>query len=62
MNAAAGAAAAEVPIEDWMHAAFLAPIVNEPWELAAPPIVLGLHTDWQPEKNLPSAATPGCLS
>ena len=33
MNAAVGAAAADVPVTDWMYAALPTQIVNEPWEL-----------------------------
>ena len=33
MNAAAGVAAAALPVEDWMRAAFPPQIANEPWEL-----------------------------
>eukprot|EP01046_Picozoa_sp_COSAG06_P089202 COSAG06_NODE_35590_length_458_cov_0.849582_1_plen_76_part_10 len=33
MNAAVGAAAADVQVTDWMYAALPTQIVNEPWEL-----------------------------
>ena len=33
MNAAVGAAAADVQVTDWMYAALPPQIVNEPWEL-----------------------------
>ena len=67
MNAAVGAAAADVPIEDWMHAALPPQIVNETWELqgALEPSPTGQSAECSPqvapgEESMPGSSTP-CL-